>query len=130
MQQRHWLRKGFRPRAALLSLGLFTAAVPTSAAAGNSDEDGIEDVADNCPGTYNPGQEDQDFDGSGDVCDPSDSDGDGLPDVIDNCPQNPNADQADRDSDGQGDACEDVQGDGDGDRVKQRVRQLSDRCER
>jgi VCBS repeat protein/thrombospondin type 3 repeat protein/HYR domain-containing protein len=48
--------------------------------------------ADNCPGTFNPGQEDTDGDGLGDSCD--------------NCPVVANPGQGDRDHDGQGDACE------------------------
>ena len=35
------------------------------------DGDGWYDYDDNCPSTYNPGQEDADLDGTGDVCDPT-----------------------------------------------------------
>lgn len=35
------------------------------------DGDGWFDYQDNCPTTYNPGQEDADGDGTGDVCDPT-----------------------------------------------------------
>jgi len=35
----------------------------------DSDQDGIPDIADNCPTVYNPRQEDRDDDGYGDVCD-------------------------------------------------------------
>jgi len=37
----------------------------------DADFDGILDDTDNCPDTYNPGQEDGDNDGVGDVCDPT-----------------------------------------------------------
>ena len=36
----------------------------------DKDSDGIENDLDNCPDTYNPGQEDHDGDGKGDACDP------------------------------------------------------------
>jgi hypothetical protein len=35
----------------------------------DSDQDGYDDDQDNCPGTPNPGQQDADDDGTGDVCD-------------------------------------------------------------
>ena len=57
-----------------------------------SDGDGVPDEVDNCPLTYNPGQQDDDVDGLGDVCD--------------NCPKIWNPDQIDTDGDGLGDLCE------------------------
>ncbi|MFQ6093419.1 MAG: thrombospondin type 3 repeat-containing protein, partial [bacterium] len=63
--------------------------------AGDTDGDGIDDAVDNCPNTFNPGQEDYDNDGVGDACD--------------NCPETYNPDQADNDdgaNDGVGDVCD------------------------
>ncbi len=81
----------------------------------DGDGDGVFDLDDNCPLTYNPGQEDGDGDGVGDVCDncqyaynpnQEDVDNDGLGDACDNCPDNYNPNQEDGDGDGAGDACD------------------------
>ena len=94
----------------------------------DSDEDGTDDVVDNCPGEANasqvdgdgdgvgdacdvcpadadPAQQDLDLDGLGDVCD-ADDDGDGVADSDDNCVRAPNSDQLDGDLDGLGDRCD------------------------
>jgi len=55
------------------------------------DGDGIPDLVDNCPNTFNPSQTDTDEDGVGDVCD--------------NCPNTINPDQRDSGSLGVGDKC-------------------------
>lgn len=87
----------------------------------DTDEDGVPDADDNCPGHFNPDQNDADMDGLGDVCDPfdnRDADDDGVPDAIDNCPDAFNPDQTDTDFDGIGDACDPVDDrDADGDGV-------------
>ncbi len=78
----------------------------------DSDEDGVPDALDHCPGFDD--SIDTDSDGIPDACDPyptipanaPDSDGDGVPDVIDNCPFTANPNQADTDGDGVGDACD------------------------
>ncbi|MFN0215888.1 MAG: thrombospondin type 3 repeat-containing protein, partial [Saprospiraceae bacterium] len=51
----------------------------------DTDNDGIEDGLDNCPNNSNPGQENNDGDAEGDVCDPDD-DNDGILDAADSCP--------------------------------------------
>ncbi|MCG3137282.1 MAG: hypothetical protein HJJLKODD_01125 [Phycisphaerae bacterium] len=75
------------------------------------DSDGVVGECDNCPRAENPGQEDCDGDGQGNVCDSqsdTDSDEDGLTDYCDNCPEVVNPDQADEDDDGVGDSCDPV----------------------
>jgi hypothetical protein len=58
----------------------------------DGDTDGILSVADNCPTTPNPGQEDTDHDAFGDACDV--------------CIEEANAGQIDVDADGFGNACD------------------------
>ena len=68
----------------------------------DSDGDGISDGTDNCPGVFNPGQEDRDPLPGGSAA------GDGVGDVCDNCITVHNDLQIDSDSDGFGDACDPV----------------------
>jgi len=92
----------------------------------DSDSDGIEDNADNCPGVFNPLQEDLDQICTPPICPPCDpifepcepcpsGPGvcvifpDGIGDACDNCPGGPNSynpDQADSEGDGIGDECD------------------------
>jgi len=88
----------------------------------DGDLDGIPDDSDNCPGIANPGQEDNDLDGDGDLCD-SDDDNDGVPDLADNCQYVANPGQFDFDDDGDGDVC-DPDDDNDG------VDDIDDNCPR
>ncbi len=99
----------------------------------DTDFDGISDLLDNCPVTWNADQTDTDGDGAGDACidadsdrvpdvtdncvlvanrDQTDQDADGLGDVCDNCPTLFNPDQLDSDNNGQGDGCQDTDSDG------------------
>ena len=101
---------------------------------GDSDDDGIPDLLDNCLTAVNPGQENSDYyidgDIAGDACDVdydndglpeydgtdlcpnlqssvnADLDGDGVGDPCDNCPYDENGDQRDTDGDGIGDVCD------------------------
>lgn len=68
-------------------------------------DDDISVYEDNCPGLFNPYQEDNDIDGQGDYCD-SDDDNDKILDVDDNCPFVFNPDQYDSDFDGKGNTCD------------------------
>jgi hypothetical protein len=82
------------------------------------DQDGVMDIADNCPLAPNATQANRDGDEFGDDCDPcpstvlnsegcpQDADGDRVPNLNDNCPGKVNVDQADQDGDGRGDACD------------------------
>lgn len=77
----------------------------------DTDQDGVPDCDDICPGFDD--NVDTDEDGVPDGCDECpegdddlDTDQDGYADACDNCPQASNQDQADSDGDGVGDACD------------------------
>lgn len=78
------------------------------------DGDGVPDVIDNCPTTFNASpQLDSDGDGRGDACDVCpdfddafDVDSDGFPDSCDNCSTVPNPLQSNVDDDEMGDVCD------------------------
>jgi hypothetical protein len=87
------------PLAEPVSQGI-TATMHASLSCGlDADGDGVFDDIDNCPITFNPGQENGDTDLIGDACD--------------NCTLVANADQRDTDADGYGNICDaDLSGDG------------------
>src|SRR3989338_2109659 len=94
------------------------------------DADAIPNGLDNCVGIANPGQQDADGDGRGDVCDVcvfdssvtdnigTDSDGDGICADVDNCPDLNNPNQTDANGNGIGDECEPQCGDNNIDRSR------------
>jgi hypothetical protein len=73
--------------------------VVLNAAGSDTDGDGWEDDVDNCPDVPNPGQEDCDGDGIGDVCDDDvDCNNNGIPDAcedFDDCNENGVPDECD-----------------------------------
>jgi hypothetical protein len=86
--------------------------VPVCGSDPDTDGDGIVDSVDNCDSVINPGQENNDGDAQGDVCD-ADDENDGVNDDVDNCQFTPNPSQENNDLDAQGDAC-DADDDNDG----------------
>jgi Ca2+-binding RTX toxin-like protein/DNA-binding beta-propeller fold protein YncE len=76
----------------------------------DTDEDGVLDSDDNCLEVANSEQDDSDFNGVGDSCEPeADADEDGVADETDNCPEDPNPLQEDINENEVGDVCEPVE---------------------
>ena len=75
--------------------------VPLAVSGADSDGDGVDDTADNCPQISNADQADFDADGMGDVCDDDDDD-DGTVDTEDAFPFD-GTETIDTDGDGVGD---------------------------
>ena len=67
----------------LLLVALFLFGTTATAAALDSDGDGVVDAQDNCPYLAGAGQRDADGDGIGDACQCGDANGDGHVDVSD-----------------------------------------------
>lgn len=78
----------------------------------DQDGDGVLDTVDNCPAVSNANQTDTDQDGMGDACDAcpgdpqNDADADGVCGTLDNCPGVANTNQANADGDAFGDVCD------------------------
>jgi len=102
------------------------------------DHDNVPVYGDNCPDTYNPGQEDADNDLAGDACDActdTDLDGYGDPGYAastceqDNCPDVFNDNQADGDGDGVGDGCDNCPDEPNPDQLDLNGNLIGDACE-
>jgi hypothetical protein len=81
----------------------------------DSDSDGINDFADNCPNVSNALQTDCNQNQTGDACEAGDIDNDSIANATDNCPCESNPSQADANANGIGDKCDynsDTDGDG------------------
>ena len=98
-----WTGDGFTVEGADAPDGSLVATLSRSAQS-DRDSDGVIDVLDNCPETFNPDQVDFDGDALGDSCDP-DLDDDGLPNGLDSCPSAFNPMQEDVDGLGLGATC-------------------------
>ncbi len=76
-------------RVTIYALILVIAGLAAPVFAQDSDHDGVDDLSDNCPAAFNPGQEDNGGlgsagpDGNGDVCQCGDTSDDGVIDLVD-----------------------------------------------
>ena len=122
----------------------------------DTDDDGVSDCIDNCPLVWNPAQDDDDLDQTGNACDEcTDQDGDGLGTPgdkgcetdpcpkdpnnsddgdrvcadVDNCPDHENPLQEDTDGDGVGDVCDNCVNVENGDQANRDEDDLGDACD-
>jgi len=94
----------------------------------DTDGDTVGDECDNCVDISNSSQEDTDRDGQGDACE-DDVDNDGIENTLDNCMYDSNSDQMDVDGDGIGDVCDNCKKDSNPGQEDSNHNNIGDACE-